>query len=357
MGGGRRCWSAWASRAGSASATATSPCTSTGRGAAEGEAHGGRLRHPAGARRGDADPADGRRAGSDADPHADGWLPFQEYCVRLRQAPEVLEVPFAGSRPRPDGRDRGGLRRGGRLVICPSNPFVSIGPIVAVPGIRAPRRPARSRGVPVVAVSPLVAGRALRGPRRPDARLPRRQGERARYGPDLRGPGGVFVVDDIERPRARDRRLGIEPVVGPTIMGDDVSRASLAAAAVAAAWRGASLPPDPARRYRRRPPARAESGGPGRPERSGGRSGRTRAGWLARRPRDDPSQAVRPERPPADGDRARRARGQLQGLRGPPGVHVAVTQAGAPAPDREHRHVQARGEVDHPREDVRSPAK
>ncbi len=172
----------------------------------------------------------------------DGWLAFQEYFVRLHQAPDVLEVAFAGiaaSRLTPEVA--AALTAAEAIVLCPSNPFVSIGPILAVPGMRALIDAARARGVRVAAVSPLVGGRALRGPA---DRMARTLGAESSATGIARLYAGlvdallVDVVDAAEAPAIA--ALGIEPVVGPTVMTDDASRASLAAAAVAAAWRGMS---------------------------------------------------------------------------------------------------------------------
>ena len=172
----------------------------------------------------------------------DGWLAFQEYFVRLHQAPDVLEVAFAGiEAARPTPEVVAALEAAEAIVLCPSNPFVSIGPILAVPGMRGLLDAARARGVRVAAVSPLVGGRALRGPA--DRMAASLGGEASATGIARLYAGLVdaLLIDDVDAAEAPAiARLGIEPVVGPTVMGDDASRASLAAAAVAAAWRGAS---------------------------------------------------------------------------------------------------------------------
>jgi LPPG:FO 2-phospho-L-lactate transferase len=172
----------------------------------------------------------------------DGWLAFQEYFVRLHQAPDVLEVAFAGiEAARPTPEVAGALETAEAIVLCPSNPFVSIGPILAVPGMRSLLDAARGRGVRVAAVSPLVGGRALRGPA--DRMAASLGGEASATGIARLYAGllDALLVDDLDAAEAPAiARLGIEPVVGPTVMVDDASRASLAAAAVAAAWRGAS---------------------------------------------------------------------------------------------------------------------
>jgi len=93
---------------------------------------------------------------------SEGALPFQHYLVRRRGRPRVVAVRYRGARsaePAP-----GVLRAitgADIVVIAPSNPFVSIGPILAVRGVRAALRAARAR---TVAISPLIGGRAVKGP-------------------------------------------------------------------------------------------------------------------------------------------------------------------------------------------------
>ena len=94
----------------------------------------------------------------------EGILAFQDYFVRWRCEPAVTGLEFAGA---DTARPSAGLIalmgsdavRG--IVICPSNPFLSIEPILAVPGIRDWLR---NRRVPCVAVSPLIGGKAVKGP-------------------------------------------------------------------------------------------------------------------------------------------------------------------------------------------------
>ena len=92
----------------------------------------------------------------------EGKLAFQTYFVRRRAQDEVLGVKFQGakkSRPAP------GLLRAIRdaegIIFCPSNPIISVGPILAVPGIR---KALERRKCPSAAISPIVGGRALKGP-------------------------------------------------------------------------------------------------------------------------------------------------------------------------------------------------
>jgi len=95
---------------------------------------------------------------------ANGWIDFQDYFVRQQCRPVIRELAFVGAaeaRPQPEiiAALAGGNVRA--IVICPSNPFISIEPILAVPGLRAA---IKNCGAPVVAVSPIVGGRAVKGP-------------------------------------------------------------------------------------------------------------------------------------------------------------------------------------------------
>src|SRR5688572_14453695 len=95
----------------------------------------------------------------------DGWLEFQDYFVGRHQEPEVREVRFRGA-------DLAAAAPGiveaigstSAVVIAPSNPIVSLGPILAVSEIADAVAAARAAGTPVVAVSGIVGGRALKGP-------------------------------------------------------------------------------------------------------------------------------------------------------------------------------------------------
>ena len=94
----------------------------------------------------------------------EGWLAFQDYFVRRRCAPAVRDVRYEGAataRPHPEALAVLANRRLRAVVICPSNPLLSIEPIVAVAGLRD----AIARcAAPVLAVSPLIGGRAVKGP-------------------------------------------------------------------------------------------------------------------------------------------------------------------------------------------------
>ena len=91
----------------------------------------------------------------------DGELAFQDWFVRLRCEPVVRSVRFAGveqAMPHPALAD---LRAAAGVIVCPSNPFVSVAPILALPGVRDALKGARC---PRVAVTPIVGGQAIKGP-------------------------------------------------------------------------------------------------------------------------------------------------------------------------------------------------
>ena len=93
-----------------------------------------------------------------------GWLDFQEYFVHRRCEPVVRELEFHGAakaRAHPDFLAALADPRLEAVVICPSNPFISVEPILAVPGVRAALA---GSAAPVIAVSPIIAGRAVKGP-------------------------------------------------------------------------------------------------------------------------------------------------------------------------------------------------
>ncbi|HET7828784.1 MAG TPA: 2-phospho-L-lactate transferase [Candidatus Limnocylindrales bacterium] len=171
---------------------------------------------------------------------ADGWLEFQEYFVHRRQEPEVLELRFAGidaARTTPEVLDV--LAEAEAVVIAPSNPLVSVAPILGVPGIREAIAAARARGVPVAAVSPIIGGKALKGPA--DRMLAALGHESSALGvarlyAEL---ADTFVLDTQDEAQAAEvEALSLRPVVTDTIMADDAARARLAGDVLMAAIQG-----------------------------------------------------------------------------------------------------------------------
>jgi LPPG:FO 2-phospho-L-lactate transferase len=94
----------------------------------------------------------------------EGWLDFQDYFVRLQCRPVVRELAFEGAEDAHPHTDLLAALRDERLravIICPSNPFISVEPILAVPGMR---QALSACAAPVIAVSPIIGGRAVKGP-------------------------------------------------------------------------------------------------------------------------------------------------------------------------------------------------
>jgi LPPG:FO 2-phospho-L-lactate transferase len=93
-----------------------------------------------------------------------GLLPFQDYFVRLRCAPTVRRLEFHGidaAKPTPRFAEALGAPDLSGIVVCPSNPWLSILPILSVPGVRGILE---QRRAPFIAVSPIVGGQAVKGP-------------------------------------------------------------------------------------------------------------------------------------------------------------------------------------------------
>lgn len=174
----------------------------------------------------------------------DGWLDFQDYFVRLHQEPDVLDIAFAGAVEAavpPEVIEA--IRSAEAIVVGPSNPIVSIGPILAVPGLLAEIVAARRRGVPSIAVSGIIGGKALRGPA--DRMLSSLGQEpsaigvaRAYAAAELIDTFVIDTADEALEPRIRE--LGLDVVVTNTIMTDTGGRVMLAREMLAAAaWSAA----------------------------------------------------------------------------------------------------------------------
>jgi LPPG:FO 2-phospho-L-lactate transferase len=167
----------------------------------------------------------------------DGWLEFQEYFVHRHQEPEVHEVRFRGiEAARPTPEVLAAIDAADIIVIAPSNPIVSIGPILAVPGMASALAAARERGVPVIAVSGIISGKALKGPA--DRMLTSLGHESSALGVArlYAGLATAFVVDAADADATSSiARLGLRPVVADTIMTDDAARARVAGEVLRAA--------------------------------------------------------------------------------------------------------------------------
>jgi LPPG:FO 2-phospho-L-lactate transferase len=157
----------------------------------------------------------------------DGRLEFQEYFVRRGQRDEVLGVELRGIEAAgPTEGVLAAISEADAIVLCPSNPVVSIGPILAVPGIR---ESLASSSAPKVAVSPIVGGRALKGPA--DRMLASLGHEVSATGVARMYTGLVdgMVVDRIdEDEQSGIEALGMRALVTESVMRGAEDRARLA---------------------------------------------------------------------------------------------------------------------------------
>lgn len=160
--------------------------------------------------------------------HTDeGVLDFQEYFVHRNCLPRVHGLSFQGSeKARPAPGVLQALRESDAVILCPSNPFLSIHPILAVPGVRDALRSSPS---PSLAISPLVAGKALKGPA---ATLLAQMG----HEPSAAGVASlyrdfldIFVLDERDESlRDRISSLGMKARSADTVMIGQDSRTALA---------------------------------------------------------------------------------------------------------------------------------
>jgi LPPG:FO 2-phospho-L-lactate transferase len=166
----------------------------------------------------------------------DTLLDFQEYFVARRQEDTVDAVVFDGidaARPAPGVLEA--ITAADVIVFCPSNPIVSVGPILAVPGMADALRASTATRI---GVSPIVGGKALKGPA--DKMLvslghePSAVGIARMYAALL----DILVIDEVDADLAPHvQEIGIRPVVAQTVMGDRDDRVRLAREVIAAAAR------------------------------------------------------------------------------------------------------------------------
>jgi LPPG:FO 2-phospho-L-lactate transferase len=156
----------------------------------------------------------------------EGDLPFQEYFVRRAWQPVVRAIRFDGlDAARPTPAVMAALTGADAIILCPSNPYVSIGPIVALPGVRDALQSARR----VLAVSPIVGGQALKGPA---AKMMAELGQSVSAASVAQGYADIldgFVLDQADEAEADAvTYLGIRPFVADTIMRERADRVRLA---------------------------------------------------------------------------------------------------------------------------------
>ncbi len=162
-----------------------------------------------------------------------GELAFQEYFVRHRHEVAVEAVFLVGARrARPTAQVLEALERADQVVVAPSNPVVSIGPILSLPGVRELLAARRSS---VVAVSPIVGGTALKGPA--DRLLVELGGQASPAGvaERLTEVAGSLVIDEVDAAwKKAVEAAGMRAVVAPTVMSDPGRARHLAQVVLAA---------------------------------------------------------------------------------------------------------------------------
>jgi LPPG:FO 2-phospho-L-lactate transferase len=164
-----------------------------------------------------------------------GWLDFQDYFVRLRCEPVVRRIEFAGSktaRPLPDFLAALADPKLRAVVICPSTPFISVDPILAIPGVR---QALRDCPAPVVAVSPIIGGKAVKGPTAKmmeELGLPVDAMAVARHYGDFLD---AYIADETDREAVAG--LDLPMVLAPTLMVTLEDRETLARIVLATADR------------------------------------------------------------------------------------------------------------------------
>jgi LPPG:FO 2-phospho-L-lactate transferase len=159
----------------------------------------------------------------------EGAMHFQKYLIKRRAEPSVVGIQFRGvgaTRPAPGVLEA--VREADRIIICPSNPLISIGPILAVPGVR---EQLRSRRDDVLAVCPIVGGKSLKGPS--DKML-------AQLGYEATALGvaklyadfsGTFVIDPADKRHTGEiSALGMKVAILPTVMKTPSHKRNLARA-------------------------------------------------------------------------------------------------------------------------------
>ena len=160
---------------------------------------------------------------------SEGPLHFQEYLVKRRARPIVRGIRFENvesASPAPGVLQA--VRDAGRILICPSNPLISIGPILAVPGIRDALR---ARKKDVVSVCPIVGGKSLKGPSDKMLLQLGHQSSAAGVAKLYADFTGTFVIDTRDsNQRKKIQSLGMQVAVMPTVMRTRTQKRKLAKA-------------------------------------------------------------------------------------------------------------------------------
>jgi LPPG:FO 2-phospho-L-lactate transferase len=165
----------------------------------------------------------------------EGPLHFQEYLVKRRTEPVVRAIRFDGvesARPAPGVLEA--IAAADRIIICPSNPLISIGPILAVSGVRDQLRAHKEK---VLAVCPIVGGKSLKGP---SDKMLTQLGHKstalgvAKLYADFTG---TFIIDPVDKSQsAAIAALGMKVAIIPTVMKTLAQKRKLARAILSSSF-------------------------------------------------------------------------------------------------------------------------
>jgi len=157
----------------------------------------------------------------------EGELPMQRYFVGRKAEPKVFEIRYVGvenATPAPGLLDS--LAKCGMLVLCPSNPYLSLGPILALPGVRQLMRDFSGKKV---CVSPIVGGDAVKGPAGKIMAELGKQVSCVEVAREYRDICDVFVMDNEDQDLASEiEELGLTPLVTSIIMETEEDKIALA---------------------------------------------------------------------------------------------------------------------------------
>ncbi|MDP6548519.1 MAG: 2-phospho-L-lactate transferase [Dehalococcoidia bacterium] len=157
----------------------------------------------------------------------EGELPMQSYFVRRRAEPRVREIRYDGAESaRPSPVLEAALEQARLIVLCPSNPFLSVEPILALPGVR--ERLEKAPGLRV-AVSPIVGGAAVRGPAAKIMAELGREASCVEIASQYRGLCDLLLIDDRDAHLSPAiAELGIKPVTASIIMDTEADKVAMA---------------------------------------------------------------------------------------------------------------------------------
>lgn len=156
-----------------------------------------------------------------------GPMSFQEYFVARQCEPKISDITFKGiEKSQPTAGILGAIQKADAIVCCPSNPFVSIEPILSVPGLK---QAILKRNIPVIVVSPIVGGKALKGPAEKmmqELEMPSSAQAVADY---YQGFASHFVLDSLDKEQAEAiEKTGVKTLVCNTVMKNLLDKTTLA---------------------------------------------------------------------------------------------------------------------------------